>query len=332
MRRVEFISDLDECHKLWNQLMPTELVSDLWEVRACFHNQYRHALRFVVAREGDQITGFLPLSFNEETGSYNYFPGETWEGKTWLEQNRVIAKDRATFEAMLAGLDAPYQLRYLRADGVWHTANERVDEIGYLFLPEQYNFQVENYMQAFSHKTAKRLKKELEAWNRFDLEWRFDEANDFELLCQMNRSRYGRLSYFNDDRFLNSFYALVDLLGQRGLMRLVTILVDGEPAAVDMGSLFNGMLTMLAGGTNSNFPGIAKLINMHHLTYACEQRLDSVDFLCGDFNWKPQFHLTPASLYMVEGEPSHSEERILAPAHSELRFEPRGTVMGASNA
>lgn len=302
MRHVDHITNLDECRQLWNKLMPSELVSDLWEVRACFNNQYKHAPTFVVAEENGEATGFLPLSFNEETGVYNYFPGETWEGKTWLEQNRVVAKDRRTFDLMLSSLDAPYHLRYLRADGPWHTTDEKVDEVGYLFVPEQYGFQIDRYLEAFSHKTAKRLKRELESWEPRGLEWRFDCIDDFDLLCQMNISRYGRLSYFSDERFLNSFRSLVELLRERNLLRVVTILVEGEAAAVDMGSLYNSMLTMLAGGTDSRFPGVAKLINMHHMKYACERRLDSVDFLCGDFNWKPQFHLTPASLYLVEGD------------------------------
>ena len=93
---------------------------------------------------------------------------------------------------------------------------------------------------------------------------------------------------------------------------MVTVIVNGEPAAVDMGSLYNGMLTMLAGGTNEKYPGIAKLINMHHITYSCEQKLDSVDFLCGDFNWKTLFHLAPAPLYAIEGKPQTVSEKAIS--------------------
>lgn len=301
MRRISSIRDLDECRQLWQRLMPADLVSDLWEVRACFHEHYRHAPRFVVAEEDGQVTGFLPLSWNEETGQYNYFPGETWEGKTWLEQNRVIADRRETLLAMLASLDGPYHLRYLRKEGAWGSGGDTVDEVGYLFIPDQHGFDLERYFEAFSHKTAKRLKRELDAWNSRHIEWRIDETADFEILCDLNLARYGELSYFHDSRFLGSFRSLMRLLGDRGWLRIVTVLVDGTPAAVDMGSLYKSMLTMLAGGTGAQFPGIAKLINMHHMRYACENRLDSVDFLCGDFNWKTMFHLTPAPLYLLEG-------------------------------
>jgi hypothetical protein len=308
MVTIKTVRDIDECRELWKQLMPTELASDLWEVRNCFHSHYGHRPRFIVAEENGRIKGFLPLSWNEENDQYNYFPGETWEGKTWLEQNRIIADGQDTLNAMLASLDKPYQLRYLRNEGRWTKAVECVDEVGYLFLPESYNFDINRYFEAFSHKTAKKLKKELDGWNRYSVEWRFNQPEDFDILCQMNRSRYGRLSYFHDNRFLESFRSLMWLLHERGWLRIVTVSIDGEPAAVDIGSQYNGMLTMLAGGTNENFRGIAKLINMHHITFACEQKLDSVDFLCGDFNWKTLFHLTPSPLYIIEGKTKPQRE------------------------
>ena len=302
MIRVQTVSDISKCQELWMRLMPGELISDIWDVRACFNDRYGNLPRFIVAEENDKVIGFLPLSWNEETGQYNYFPGETWEGKTWLEQNRIIANNSDTLDAMLATLDRPYHLRYLRNEGSWVGLNENVDEVGYLFIPETYEYNVNRYYEAFSHKTAKKLKKELAAWDSHSVEWRFNQPEDFEILSNMNRSRYGRLSYFHDERFLQSFKVLMRFLHDRGWLRIVTVLVDGEPAAVDMGSLYNGMLTMLAGGTSDKFCGIAKVINMHHITFACEQKLDSVDFLCGDFNWKTLFHLTPAPLYMIEGK------------------------------
>jgi hypothetical protein len=299
MFRIRVVNDPDECRRLWQQILPQELISDLWEVRECFHSHYQHRLHFVVAECQNHVCGLLPLVWNEDTGQYNYFPGETWEGKSWLEQNRIIASNKKMLDEMLDSLDKPYYLRYLKADERWHIPSMEVDELGYLFNPEDYDFNLQKYFEVFSHKTAKKLGRELAAWEQKHAEWRFDDPGDFDTLIQMNRSRFGRLSYFYDERFLGSFQALMRYLHSQGWLRMVTVLVEGEPAAVDMGSLYQNRLTMLAGGTSEKFPGIAKLINVHHMEYACHTKLSSVDFLCGDFNWKTLFHLKPAPLYLL---------------------------------
>lgn len=321
MKKIRIVNDIEECKDLWHKVMPQELVSDIWDVRFCFHSQYNHRPHFIIVEENKNIVGFLPLSWNEELNRYNYFPGETWEGKTWLEQNRIIAANSDVFYEMLNALDQPYHIRYLRKEWSWCNSDERLDEMGYLFIPENYDYNFDRYLESFSNKSVKRLKKELASWELRNIDWRFNEPKDFEILCQMNRSKFGRLSYFQDEKFLNSFHALLRFLDDHKWLRMVSVFVDGEPAAVDMGSLYNGMLTMLAGGTDEKFPGIAKLINIHHIKYACEQKFDSVDFLCGDFNWKPMFHLSPIPLYLLEGGIglSHEKNQKLENTYSLLR-------------
>jgi hypothetical protein len=68
---------------------------------------------------------------------------------------------------------------------------------------------------------------------------------------------------------------------------------------------------------------------MHHITYACEQKLDSVDFLCGDFNWKTLFHLTPAPLYVIEGKPELTSEEAVSEFSYLSRPPFRWTMRGA---
>jgi len=68
MLNVRRVENIDECRELWNKMIPQELVSDLWEVRYCFHTHYRHKPCFLVAEEDNRIKGFLPLSWNTETG------------------------------------------------------------------------------------------------------------------------------------------------------------------------------------------------------------------------------------------------------------------------
>jgi CelD/BcsL family acetyltransferase involved in cellulose biosynthesis len=177
--------------------------------------------------------------------------------------------------------------------------DEVVDEIGYLFLPPKYNYDMSNYLEEFSRKSVKKIRRELAAMESQGVAYRCDEIEDFDLMVDMSLARFGNHSYFFDHRFRDSFRALAQFLKEKGWLRFTTVLINGEPAATDMGCIYGGVYTLIAGGTNSHYPGVAKLINFHHMKRACRERLDEVDFLCGNFNWKDLFHLTPRPLYLL---------------------------------
>jgi hypothetical protein len=301
MSKIRIASDLEECRQIWQHVMPAESIADLWEVRNCFQRHFRHRPNFIVAEDSRGICGLLPLSWIEESRCYGYFPGEIWHGKTWLEKNRIYSRGDTQPSDLLAGIHAPYHLRYLLPYPGWSHAEMAIDEIGYLFLPPQYDFEIQNYYHEFSHKSIKQILREVAAIEDLGVAYRYDDIADFDLMVEMNISRFGADSYFYDSRFKEGFRSLVNLLNDRGWLRFTTVLINGEPAAVDMGCVYRGVYTVMAGGTNSRYRGVAKLINLHHLQWACQQRLQKVDFLCGDFHWKKQFHLTPRPLYLLSG-------------------------------
>ncbi len=310
MVRIRIATNLDECEILWRRTVPQETISDLWEVRSCFQRHFNRPTYFVVAEEHGEVVGLLPLSWVEETGSYAYFPGETWQGKTWLEQNRIIARDENVRRKLVAHVPSPYSLRYLLVDeppGSSHI----VDEVGYLFYPGAYNHDMETYFGQFSHKSAKRIRKEIAAIEQYGVEYRYNDIDDFEHLVHLNVSRFGEESYFFDGRFRESFRSLMHFLREQGWLRLTAVIIDGEPAAVDMGCVYNGTYTLLAGGTNGRFPGVAKLINLHHMQRACNEKIPQVDFLCGNFSWKTMFHLAPRPLYAISSVPMDAQPPVV---------------------
>jgi len=291
------VSDLAECRQIWQQVMPTESIADLWEVRDCFQRHFRHRPNFIIAEDSRGICGLLPLSWIEESLCYGYFPGEIWHGKTWLEKNRIFFRADTQPSDLLAYCPPPYYLRYLLPPADGCDPEMEIDEIGYLFLPQQYNFEMQNYFREFSHKSIKQILREVAAIEQLGVSYRYNESSDFDLMVAMNISRFGADSYFHDPRFRESFRSLVNFLKTNGWLRFTTVLINGEPAAVDMGCLYRNVYTVMAGGTSNRFRGVAKLINLHHMQWACQQRLQQVDFLCGDFHWKKLFHLTPRPLF-----------------------------------
>lgn len=293
-------TDLDVCRRIWEKSWQAKGIFDLWQVRFCFHETYLNPLQFHTLERGGKTVGFLPLSWNAESGRFVFFPGETWKGKTWLEQNRIIAEDPHILHQLIEEVPGPVHLRYLSRNPVLESAaslNE--DETGYLFYPGMYDFSFENYWLGFSGKSRKKIRSELKKLEMHKLTFRFNSAGDIDAMFAMNQEAFAGDSYFSDPRFYNAFDRLASFLSQMGMLRIITLLVGGEIAAVDMGGIFNNTYTLFAGGTNSQFPGVAKIMNLHHMEWACQQQFDAVDFLCGDFNWKTKFHLSPRPHYEI---------------------------------
>ena len=314
MYEFRTISDLDECQEVWERAMPRELVTDLWDFRACFQEHFRRPACFLVGESDGDVPALLPLSWIEERGLYGYFPGETWLGKTWLEQNRMPAGDQRLLCELLDRCPGQYHVRYLLPSESVPADRNVVDEVGYLFRPPDYDYDIENYYHEFSSKSARRLKQVVASFEALGARYRYDDLSDFDRLVELNLRGFGARSYFEDARFRESFRSAMHYLHERGWLRMTAVVIDGEAAAVDMGCVYRGTYTLLGGGTNAACPGVAKLINLHHMDRACQERLGVVDFLCGDFSWKTLFHLTPRPLHLLsdcQAEPSCPQDSEL---------------------
>lgn len=296
MGELKVIHRLDEAQAVWEALMPRDVVTDLWEVRFCFHRHYRRPLHFVVEETDGRPTGLLPLCWMQEQECYIFFPGEVWHGRTWLEQNVIVARN---IHDLLKAVNGPYNIRYLSSRSMGLPQDAEVDETGYLFHPRIYGNEFDAYLKRFSGKSLKRIRSEIAAIESQGLSWRLNEIEDLNLMLDMNIGRFGGDSYFSDRRFREGFREMVHLFDERGWLRVTTALVGGKAAAVDIGVVYKGTYTLMAGGTSPSCPGIAKLINFQHMKSACAEEMTEVDFLCGDFNWKKMFHLQPRPLFVL---------------------------------
>ncbi len=297
--RIRISEDLEECRRLW-MINPPACLFDMWMVREAFALAFCRNPYFIVVEQGRSISGLLPLSWIEENHCFGYFPGETWHGKTWLEQNKMWAGGSRIVQKLLEAVPGAACLRYLIFEP-WHSDEVSLceDEVGYLFYPGRYGFDSQRYWQEFSGKSRKQLTKEMAALTARGLSFRYDHLPDVDVMFRMNLESFWEHSYFKDPRFLEAFEGLIRRLDKSGMLRITSVLLGGKIAAVDVGAVWNNTYTVLAGGTNREFPGVAKLINFHHMDWACEQRFDSVDFLCGDFGWKKRFHLAARPLYEI---------------------------------
>jgi hypothetical protein len=300
MIKVSVCRDIREAKQLWQRHWPQRCLFDLWPVRACFQSQFNHSPYFLVATQDGKFCGMLALSWIDEEQCFGHFPGEVWRGKTWLEQNKILAGNSEVLSALLEHIPEVARIRYLTgASCLPSVSSAVVDETGYLFFPKQYGYSFQGYLKCFSGKSRKKIRIEMDRLKAGGLSYRYDCFEDIEHLFRMNMENFKENSYFSDLRFLRSFENLAAWLHANKLLRVTTVIIGDKVAAVDIGAVWGSTYTLLAGGTHADFPGVAKLINLHHIEWACHQQLAEVDFLCGDFNWKERFHLTPRPLYKI---------------------------------
>ena len=313
MIKISICSDLEQARILWQKYWPKNCLFDLWPLRSCFQSQFNHSPYFLVAAQNGIFRGMLALSRIDEEQSFGHFPGELWHGKTWLEQNRILASNSEVFNALLDHLPTGTTIRYLTdAPYLLNEFSVEVDETGYLFYPKLHDFSFQTYVQCFSGKSRKKFRREMERLQSGGLTYRYNCSADIEHMFRMNLENFKENSYFSDFRFFKAFEKIISWLYESGLLRITTVLIGGRVAAVDIGAVWNSTYTILAGGVHADFPGVAKLINFHHLEWACRQRLTVVDFLCGDFNWKERFNLTPRPLYKISNiQPRYGRQEIL---------------------
>jgi hypothetical protein len=297
MTTRRFVNNLETCRQLWNTLLPVSVVSDMWEFRMCFHRQYGHRPCFMILEDAEGVSGMMPLSYIEGSNKSGFFPGEIWNEKTWLERTPFYVRDSGVIDELFDSCPEGTCLRYMDPLPEPYSQLQALDEIGYVLYPSQLDFKLESYSGRFSHKKYKSIIKVVDSIKGQGSRFYVNRLEDFDTLVSMSIESFGENSYLHDHRFRNSWQDVIHFLHKNGWLRMISLEIMGKIAAVDIGSLYNGVYTVYLGGASRDLPGVAKVMNMYHIEYAFINRLFKMDFLCGDFHWKKLFHLTPEPLY-----------------------------------
>lgn len=292
-----FVTDIHECERLWHALITPQYASDLWEFRFCFQKHFKRQPSFMVLEDRWGIAGMLPLSYLPEEDTFVLFPGEIWKGKTWNERTPLYTRHPDVLSSLFDACPEKSYLRYLELPDGYLSTSLELDEIGYVLYPGNLEFEMANFRKRFSSKRFKGITKAIRDLNAGEGQFHINRVEDYALLVEMSLQSFGADSYLHDARFRDSFRDVMGFLQRGGWLRMVSLELEGVTRAVDLGAVYRGNYTVFLGGTDCRVPGVAKVMNMHHIEFALQQHLSKVDFLCGDFHWKKLWHLDPEPLY-----------------------------------
>ena len=306
--RISYITELEECERLWRLLIRPKSISDLWEFRLCFHRYFDHRPCFLLVEDREGIAGMVPLSYVENMDLFVFFPGELWKDKTWIERTPIYLREPDLIQDVLRSCPKRTYLRYMDVPEAIDFADLTVDEIGYVLYNRGLGPDLAHYRHRFSNKKFKAILKEVGSYMK-NASFHLNRLEDFDLIVDMSVEYYGKDSYLHDSRLREGFRDIMFFLQQRGWLRMVSLEIEGRTVAVDLGALRQGTYTLFLGGADRAFPGVAKVMNMHHIEFASENGISKVDFLCGDFHWKKLWHLDPEPLFKFVGPALRTEDQ-----------------------
>ncbi len=271
--------NIAECEALWQSFSPNERLFDVWAYRVCFFDKREHEPHFIVGYNNDGVEGFVPLVFIKRKNQYNYFGG-------WFtaERNSFYIKDKTKLPDFLEqcpentyieGLDPKQGNYYKFLD----------DEYTHYLDLSRYDYSFETYFSSLGKKRQKNLRYEIN--NIPEYEIYSNRIKDFKRLIELNIKRFEDDSKFNDKTITNGIYNLIKLLGEKGILDMISVGINNKVEAVDIGAVFNGRYYALIGSSNyQRIPNLGKLMTILDIKSAIAKKARFIEFGATSDHWK----------------------------------------------
>ncbi len=290
--KIEVASQLDQCRCLWDEFSPNSSLFDTWDFRLAFWKGYRNPFYFLMLKKGKEILGLLPIWY-EEDNNKRY----TWFGSNWQEENKFFAKDPVLVSLLLAICPSPLVLGAISLEGLGK-AKEFVDfqENDSKYILDLRGFSSsKDFLSSLKKKKRynfKRDKKRIEAQEPKII---FDNFSDFKSLVSLCKERFkqkGEGTDWDDLRRIETFRHVIEIGRKKTSfeVRMITVVLKGRIAAVDLIALFKGCYYPLKCAYDvSRFPGIGNFVNLLEIDDAISLGMKRVDFLEISYGWKERW-------------------------------------------
>jgi CelD/BcsL family acetyltransferase involved in cellulose biosynthesis len=290
--KVRVATNISECKLLWNEFSRGKDAFDLWEYRACFYDGTQE-LHFTIGSVNNKHIFLLPLWKRKNSGYYEWFGGEFFEG------NSVMLTDKKYASEMLKSLPLGFWLPYSDLDFKEYFGQAKESESFFLDLAK-YNYSLEEYFSVFNKKHRKNLLRDLRMLSQVAPEVVRNDMRDFPRLMELSIKRFSDDSFFAEEEFSSGLKRMLEEAMRREELEMLSIKINGKTEACEAAILCNGTYTVLLGGNNLKISNIGKLMTIEHIKNAMEKRAKIVDFLAEDCGWKEMWHLEKRLFLEIE--------------------------------
>lgn len=299
--KMEVVSDIERCQVLWDEFSPKESLFDTWEFRYAFWQGYKHKPHFIVIKNGKGNLALLPLWYERDRKKY------FWFGSWWQEDNTFFTKDSLYVPLLLAASPTPLHINAIDVDKVGWLAKVvefQFDDPKYVLDLSDYS-STDDFLESLKKKKRYNLKRDRRIIEEQGPEIIYDRFSDFDKMVELSMKRFkekGEDTDWEDPRRVKTFRQVIEM-GKQGLSyeaRMVTVMIGGKFAAVDLVLIYNNAYYPVKCGYNvAEFPGIGNYMNLFEIEDALSLGMKRMDFLEISYGWKDKwFQSVP--LYKLE--------------------------------
>jgi CelD/BcsL family acetyltransferase involved in cellulose biosynthesis len=303
--KIEVVSDIKKCEKLWLEFSPMKTLFDTWEFRYAFYLAYKYKPYFLVVRKNGENLACLPLWYEDNNFYDKNLKRFTWFGSDWQEENKFFAKSTDLIPVLLSLAPAPLYLNAISKDEVEKLKGKiefKEDEPKYVLNLKGFKNH-EDYLMTLKKNTRRNLRKDRNRILKQKPEIVIDNFSDLEILIKLAKKRFGEKGEsvdWDDARRVETFKNVIKFSGKSYKVRMIKVKVGGKEAGVDLICIFNKTYFAVKCGYNiSEFSGIGNFFNLYEIDDAIKLGLEKIDFLQNNYQWKNKY-FPPVPLYQYQ--------------------------------
>ena len=300
--RVELITDIVKCQKIWEEFSDNESLFDLWEFRMFFHTAHKHTPYFIVIRKNETIVACLPLCYQESEKYYTWFGTDWQEGCHFFTTNPFFVPILLYFAPKPLNL---YGIEEKDAISLPKFINIEKDEPNF-YLDLKNKETLDDYLKTLNKKKRYNLRRDFKHIRQLYPKISTNKKQDFSSMVELTNIRFhkkGEETDFDQDPYVeDSFREITFSKNKRFLSKLISVSIGQNFAGIDITATYNKVYYALRGGNNTElFPGVGNYMNLIEITDAMSLGMEKIDFLQYNYGWKSScFQQKPR--YMFEAK------------------------------
>lgn len=288
---IRFEKDMVECERLWEQFTPHDRAWDEWDLMYAFHDQATYLFNFMVHETDGKVDGLIPLVEDTSDGSFELFGGCYPDSRVlWIDiehfpeifdnlpQKTVFFDLRGSFVTTLLERFPEYEANFVEQDQQ------------FFLIPADFDYDFVNHVNTFSNDKRKGFLRDLRKIRELNPELVWSDADESELFISLSLKNFGAESDHVTEAGKQEVRRVVSELRELGILKTLTISIDGVKQATSLSALYNNYWISLYAGSNNDYNNLGKLLNSETIQEGCRLRVNEVNYMTG-MTWKAAWHM-----------------------------------------